>query len=139
MQPAPAPLQSVTLTEAAAMQNTVSRVLFATAMLCSLACRADVVEKVNALALATAAPPGSPVAMRTLVVANLAMFDAANAIAPKFTSYRVTPAPPANASADAVALAAGCAAIAEFHPQQRAATVKSCDEIAASLPSGAMT
>src|SRR4051812_2815947 len=125
--------------EADDMQKAVSRVLFVTAMLCSLACRADVVARVNALAQATAAPPGSPVALRTQVVANLAMFDAANAIAPKFTSYRVTPAPPANASPEAVALAAGCAAIAELHPQQRAATTKSCDEIAATLPAGAMT
>ena len=121
------------------MQKPASLLLFSVALLCDVPCRADVVEKVNALALATAAPPGSNVALRTLVVANLAMFDAANAITPRYTSYRVPPAPPANASPDAVALAAGCAAIAEFHPQQRAATAKSCDEIAAALPAGAMT
>src|SRR5690242_6417036 len=105
-------------------------VLFACAGLAGT-CHADAVMEINELAARVAAPPGSTAAVNTLAVVNLAMFDASNAVERRFAAYRApTSAPPAGANAEAVALAAGCAALLAMHPAQKSTVEPACAAMA---------
>jgi len=103
----------------------------------SAACRAEVVAELNEAAARIAAPPGSNIAVNTLALMNLAMFDSANAVERGFAPYRQTPAPPSGINPDAAALAAGCATLASMQPAQAQAVASACQTIAARLPAGA--
>src|SRR5260221_11308377 len=110
------------------MRQPLSVALLVLSLAWSFPASADVVGDVHDLALRTARAAGaSPGAQAdSLVVVDLAMFDAANAIERRYQSYRAQPAPPANADANAAALGAGCAALELLHPSQQAATAKAC-------------
>jgi len=103
----------------------------------SAVCGADVVSEVNEAAMKLAGPPPAVTTANTLALANLAMFDAANAIEKRFVPYRAVAAPPSGVQADAAALAAGCAALAALVPAQKGALATACDGIATRLPAGA--
>lgn len=103
----------------------------------SLPSAADVVLDVHALGLRTARAAGIPaaVASNTMVVAAVAMFDAANAVeGGRFRAYRAQAAPPAGADADAAALGAGCAVLAAGFAAQAQAISAACDTLAAAMP-----
>ena len=108
------------------------RVVLLFASIVPAPCRADVVNDVYDLAFKTAmATP--PLALRTLAIVNLAMFDAANAIDRRYQPYRAQPVPPPGADANGAALGAGCAALEALQQVQRADIAKECDRIAAGL------
>ncbi len=122
------------------MRKAVLAAILAPGMIWTLPGHADVVGDVHDLALRTARAAGAaPTATYSLVLVDLAMFDATNAIEGRYQPYRAQPKPPPDADANAAALGAGCAAIARLHPAQLAATTTACDAIAAKLPSGAGT
>ena len=101
---------------------------------------ADVVGAVHDLALRTARAAGASPAAQcdTLAVADLAMFDAANAIERRFEPYRLnSPSPPpAGADPAAAALGAGCGALAVLHPREAETTRRACDVVMATLATG---
>src|SRR6478735_1279817 len=81
----------------------------------SVPCAADAVADVHALGLRTARSAGIPAggAANTMVVATVAMFDAANAVeGGRYRAYRPQQTPPPGADANAAALGAGCAVLA---------------------------
>lgn len=98
---------------------------------CTLASAADDAYDL-AYRTAIAGPP--PAAARTLALATLAMFDAANAIERRYQPYRPQAAPPADASADAAAVGATCAVLTALQPPQAADVATACDAMAARLP-----
>ncbi len=103
----------------------------------SLPCAADAVADVHALGLRTARSAGIPaaVAANTMVVASVAMFDAANAVeGGRYRAYRPQQTPPAGADADATALGAGCAVLAVGMAAQAATIATACDALAAAMP-----
>ena len=103
----------------------------------SAPCLADAVSEVNELAVKVAGPPAANTTIHTLAIANLAMFDAANAVEKRFVAYRPPAPPPAGVNAEGAALAAGCATLAALLPAQKAGIGTTCDGIAARLPAGA--
>lgn len=97
---------------------------------------AAMVDDVYDLAFRTASAGPPPAAARTLALATLAMFDAANAIERRYAPYRPQPVPPAGADADSAALGATCAVLAALQPPQQAEVAAACDALAARLPPG---
>lgn len=82
------------------------------------AARADVITQWNEQVFAV----GGPQIQRTLAMVHIAMFDAVNAIQPRYTPYlQGLPAPPAGASAEAAAAAAGHGVLLRLFPAQQAA------------------
>ncbi len=98
-------------------------------------CAADVTTDVYDLAVRMTRPAG-PAAWYQLTIVSLAMFDAATAVERRYQPYLPQPVPPADATADAATLGAGCAALAALQPAQQADVAKACDAIAATPPSG---
>jgi len=117
------------------MRRVALLILAATA---SAVCDADVVSDLNETALKLAGPPAAVTTANVLALANLAMFDAANAVEKRFAPYRPVATPPAGVQAEAAALAAGCATLAALLlPEQKTAVATACDGMAARLPAGA--
>jgi hypothetical protein len=90
--------------------------------------RVDVVIQWNQQVMAT----GGPQIQRTLAMTHLAMFDAANAIDRRFTSFATVPAPPAGASVEAAAAAAAYGVLVRLFPAEertlRAALARSLSD-----------
>jgi hypothetical protein len=84
----------------------------------SIAARADVVLDWNAIAVSTVVGQGqSPFAQpRLLAIAQLAVFEAVNAITGDYDPYLGTVVAPAGASADAAAVAAAYSVLKNFFP-----------------------
>ncbi|HSV18938.1 MAG TPA: vanadium-dependent haloperoxidase [Casimicrobiaceae bacterium] len=104
---------------------------------------ADAVGDVHDLALKTSRAAGTPpgAQLDTLVIVDLAMFDAANAIERRYRPYRThaAAAPAADGDAAAAAVAAGCAALVRWHPEQAAAATRACEDLLGALPRTAST
>ena len=61
-----------------------------------------------------------PMGVRSMAVVHAAMFDAMNAIQPRYRGFRFDGTPPAGASPDAAAAVAAHSALAKLFPDQRA-------------------
>jgi len=74
-----------------------------------------------ALATATAGKHGAAEASRTTALVHAAIFDAVNAIAARYTPYKVTVTAPTGASTEAAAVAAAHAPLVRLYPDQKTA------------------
>ncbi len=79
---------------------------------------------------------GGPSIQRTLAMVHIAMFDAMNAIDPRYTPYLMLPAPPAGASAEAAAAAAARGVLVRLFPAQAAALNALLAASLANVPDG---
>ncbi len=95
--------------------------------------RADVVTDWNQQVFAS----GGPQLQRTLAMMHLAMFDAMNAIDPRYRPYLDLPAPPAGADPEAAAAAAARGMLVRLFPAQAAALDAKLIASLANIPSGA--
>lgn len=82
---------------------------------------ADVVLDWNVIALKTtaSAPFNPPLEARNLAIVHAAVFDAVNAITAEAHPYRVRLRAPGRASAEAAAIAAAYAVLAQLYPEQQ--------------------
>ncbi|HEX2827738.1 MAG TPA: vanadium-dependent haloperoxidase [Burkholderiales bacterium] len=112
--------------------------LLAALTLCAGA-RADVVTDWNEVALArsTAARQLPPDGSRAMAMVHVAMFDAINAVQPRYTPYAFKGKAPAGASADAAGVAAARTVLLKLYPDQRDAIEKAYAASLASIPAGA--
>ena len=81
------------------------------------AARADVVTEWNQHVITI----GGPQIQRTLAMVHIAMFDAINAIDPRYTPYLTLPAPTPGASGEAAAASAARGVLVRLFPAQQAA------------------
>jgi hypothetical protein len=90
-------------------------------LLCPFASMADAVLDWNELGVTAvvAARQSAPDSARTMAIVHVAMFNAVNAIEPRFRSYGAGVDAPAGASADAAAAAAAHAVLVKLVPDQR--------------------
>jgi hypothetical protein len=79
---------------------------------------------------------GGPQIQRTLAMVHIAMFDAANAIEPRYTAYLALPAPPFGASPEAAAAAAARGVLVRLFPAQQAALDAVLAASLANVPDG---
>jgi hypothetical protein len=79
---------------------------------------------------------GGPQIQRTLAMVHIAMFDAANAIEPRYTAYLTLPAPPIGASPEAAAAAAARGVLVRLFPAQQAALGAALAASLANVPDG---
>jgi hypothetical protein len=94
--------------------------------------RPDVVTRWNEQAVAV---PG-PAIQRTLAMMHIAMFDAANAIEPRYTRYLSLPAPPKGALPEASAAAAAHGVLIRLFPDQAPTLRITLANALASVPDG---
>jgi hypothetical protein len=94
--------------------------------------RTDVVLQWNQQALLT----GGPHVQRTLTMTHLAMFDAVNAIEPRYTPYLVLPAPTAGASPEAAGAAAAYGVLVRVLPGDAAMLRAALARSLVGLPEG---
>lgn len=80
---------------------------------------------------------GPPMGVRTMAVVHTAMFDAINAIQPRYRAFRFDGTPPPGASADAAAAVAAHTALVKFFPEQRAELDAQLAKSLAAVPEGA--
>jgi hypothetical protein len=82
---------------------------------------ADAVTEWSEIAVATASAGkhGASDASRTTALVHAAIFDAVNAVEPRYTPYKVRVSAPAGASAEAAAVAAAHAALLWLYPAQK--------------------
>ena len=99
--------------------------LLATLSICTVA-RADVVLDWNEVAVArlVAARQLPPDGARALAIMHVAMFDAINAIQPRYTAYAFSGKVPAGASAEAAGVSAARTVLLKLYPDQSAAIEK---------------
>jgi hypothetical protein len=84
--------------------------------------RADVVTDANAKAAEIASRhPATPIAVRTMAIVQVSVFEAANAITGRYPPYRAKLTPTPGASVDAAVAAATRAALSKLMPTQQAA------------------
>src|SRR6185503_22741 len=84
--------------------------------------RADVVTDANARAAEIASKhPATPIAVRTMAIVQVSVFDAVNAITGRYPPFRATVAAPAGALAEAAVAAATRTALLKLMPTQQAA------------------
>jgi hypothetical protein len=83
---------------------------------------ADVVMDWNDIAFkaVTTARQSPPMSVRSMAVVHTAMFDAMNAVQPRYRPFRFDGTAPAGASADVAAAVAAHTALAKLFPEQRA-------------------
>jgi hypothetical protein len=93
--------------------------------------RADVISQWNEQVFALGG------ASRTLAMVHVAMFDAFNAIQPRYQPYLQLPAPPAGASAEAAAASAAYGVLVRLLPARIAELNATLASSLASLPDGA--
>ena len=94
--------------------------------------RTDVVERWNEQAVAT----GGPAIERTLAMVHIAMFDAVNAIEPRYTPYLTLPAAPKVALAEASAASAAYGVLTRLFPDQRPALTMTLAKTLVAVPEG---
>jgi len=94
--------------------------------------RADVVTDWNLQTFTS----GGPQQGRTLAMVHLAMFDAMNAIEPRYRSYLTLAAPPAGASAEAAAASAAHGVLVRLFPAQAATLLAALNTSLAAIPDG---
>jgi len=82
---------------------------------------ADVVTDSNAKAAEIASKSPTPVAVRTMAIVQVSVFEAATAISGRYPAYRVKIAAPAGASVEAAIAAATRTALTKLMPAQKAA------------------
>ena len=102
------------------------------------ALRANVVLDWNEVAFKaiTTARQGPPMGVRSMAVVHTAMFDAMNAVQPKYRAFRFEGTPPAGASGDVAAAVAAHTALMKFFPDQRAALDEALAKSIAASPAG---
>src|SRR5436189_4535542 len=94
--------------------------------------RAEVVTDWNLQAFAAVGGNGQ----RTLAMVHLAMFDAINAIEPRYRAYLSLPAPPDGASPQAAAASAAYGVLVRVAPGQTAAWLTALNTSLAGIPNG---
>jgi hypothetical protein len=94
--------------------------------------RADVVTDWNLQTFASGGPQGT----RTLAMVHLAMFDAINAIEPRYRPYLTLPAPPDGASPEAAAASAAHGVLVRLFPAQAATLLTALNASLAAIPDG---
>lgn len=94
--------------------------------------RPDVILQWNEQVIAT----GRPQMQRTLAMAHVAMFDAVNAIEPRYRPYLKLPAPPASASMEAAAAGAAHGVLIRLFPDQRQPLAAALARSLANVPDG---
>src|SRR5436190_6483092 len=94
--------------------------------------RPDAVTRWNEQAVAVA----GPAIQRTLAMVHIAMFDAVNAIEPRYTRYLSLPAPPKGALAEASAAAAAYGVLIRLFPDQAPTLRTTLANALASVPEG---
>lgn len=105
---------------------------------CAVLARANPVLDWNQVAFNAVAKAGqSPVnGVRTMAAVHAAMFDAVNAIEPKYQPYKFTGTPVAGSSADAAAAAAAHRTLAGLFPDQKATFDEALAASLAKVPAG---
>lgn len=101
-------------------------------LLAAVPARADVVTDWNLQVFTS----GGPQIQRTLSMVHLSMFDAMNAIAPRYRPYLTLPAPPSGASAEAAAASAAHGVLVRLFPAQAAALLARLNASLAAVPDG---
>ena len=97
-------------------------ILAAVILLGAPGARADVVTDANAKAADIASKhPATPIAVRTMAIVQVSVFEAVNAIAGRYPAYRVQITAAPGASADAAVAAATRTALLKLMPAQQAA------------------
>ena len=97
-------------------------VLAALILLAAPSAHADVVTDANAKAADIASKhPATPIAVRTMAIVQVSVFEAVNAIAGRYPAYRVQITAAPGASADAAVAAATRTALLKLMPAQQAA------------------
>ena len=96
------------------------------------AARTDVVLQWNEQVVAT----GGPQLQRTLAMVHIAVFDAVNAIEPRYRPYLGLAAPPAGASIDAAAAGAAHGVLTRLFPDQRQPLAAALARSLAAVPDG---
>jgi len=94
--------------------------------------RTDVILQWNEQAVAT----GGPQLQRTLAMVHIAVFDAVNAVEPRYRPYLPLPAPPDDASIDAVAAGAAHGVLIRLSPDQRQPLAAALARSLAAVPDG---
>ena len=79
---------------------------------------------------------GGPQIQRTLAIVHIAIFDAVNAIEPRYRPYLTLPAPPAGASPEAAAAAAARGVLVRLFPAQQGALDALLATSLAGVPNG---
>ncbi|MFI5119009.1 MAG: vanadium-dependent haloperoxidase [Thermoanaerobaculia bacterium] len=96
---------------------------------------ADVVTDANAKAADIASrQPATPIAVRTMAIVQVSVFEAVNAITGRYPAYRVQIAAPSGASAEAAVAAATRTALLKLMPAQRAAIEEDYQAALKALP-----
>jgi hypothetical protein len=118
--------------------NHVQRFLSAAILSLPSVCAADAVLDWNEVALArvVAARQGPPDGARTLAMVHLAMFEAINAVEPRYTPYEFKGRAPAGASAEAAAAAAASSVLVKLFPDQAQAVEAAYATSVARIPDG---
>lgn len=107
-------------------------VLFAGCASSARTARNDVIIQWNQQAMAS----GGPHLERTLAMAHLAMFDAANAVDRRYAPYLPLPAAPTGASAEAAAAAAAHGVLVRLFPDERETLGAALARSLADVPDG---
>jgi hypothetical protein len=98
---------------------------------------ADVVTDANAKAADVASKhPSTPIAVRTMAIVQVSVFEAVNAITGRYPSHRVKLTAPPGASAEAAVAAATRTALSKLMPNQQAAIDAEYQAALKSLPDG---
>jgi hypothetical protein len=115
-----------------------SLALAATALAAPPAARADVVTDWNdaAIKAVVAARQSAPMGVRSMAAVHTAMFEAINAVQPRYRPFRFNGTPPAGASAEVAAAVAAHTTLAKMFPDQRAAFDQVLQQSLASVPAG---
>lgn len=115
------------------LTRAIAAIAFAGVLGTPVSAGADVVTQWNRQVFAI----GGPQIQRTLAMVHVAMFDAVNALGPRYTSY-LTPLPPVPVSASAEAAAAGAAhgVLVRLFPAQQAALAVELAAALAAVPDG---
>jgi hypothetical protein len=118
--------------------NPAQRFLSTAVLLLPSVCTADMVLDWNEVALArvVAARQGPPDGARTLAVVHLAMFEAINAVEPRYAPYAFKGRAPAGASAEAAAAAAASSVLVKLFPDQAQAVDAAYAASVAKIPDG---
>jgi hypothetical protein len=111
--------------------------LFSALSICSSAL-ADVVSDWNEVGVARliAARQLPPDGARAMAMMHVAMFDAINAVQPRYAPYAFKGKAPAGASAEAAAAAAASTVLLKIYPNQREAVEKAYAASLAAIPEG---
>jgi hypothetical protein len=127
------------------MFKTLSTMLALAAMLAAAPASANVITDWDATGVAiiqgdAPAPPprngGIPGGVRTLSIMHIAMFEAVNAIEPRYQPFNGDPKPKVDASQDAAAASAAATVLARLDPASAPKVKASLDAYLAGIPNG---